>query len=739
MATFITQDIIVPEGASLTYTQTLENSIAAAVLLGGDGSNGYEPSIINRGQIYLDNPTTFSGYLIDFTAHLFWNDAIVQNYGIIDATDRTEVTALFGPDWAPDIYNAGTITASASVRAEAIAIWDTTTNILNDASGVVEARSSDVAIALHMAQGNGFLVDGVPIPDAGSLTNYGDIVATSTAASGGSAVGVLIGTGAPGSNAAIFNSGLIESVVANPETNDSAAIELYGDTAGLITNTGTIRGTYAIVETGPLETTSYGLTIQNSGLIDGKISLTQGGDLITNSGTILGSIDLGSENDTYDGSNGTVTGSVSGGAGNDRLIGGRGAETFIGGSGEDTISGGPGTDLLMGGAGKDTFIDTAANLNGDRIGDFAVGDRIIITDADIATFTFSVSGTTLTYSGGTIALGSSLAGLVASAAAGGGVELKLPQTATRNDFNGDGISDVLWRDDSGTVTDWLGTATGGFVGNFAQSNISLTTDWQIAGTGDFNGDGRADVLWRDRSGTVTDWLGTTAGGFVGNFNDANVSLTDDWQVAGTGDFNGDGRTDVLWRNSQGTITDWLGTSTGGFTGNFRDANVNLATNWHVAGIGDFNGDGRDDILWRDQKGTINDWLGTATGGFIGNFANAHLGLTVDWQVAGTGDFNGDGYDDVLWRDAKGAIMVWAGTNAGGFETTTTTFLGTIWQVASIGDFNGDGRDDILWRNRDGTITDWLAAPTGGFTYNLDNANVSVTSSWHVEPHAPSLV
>ncbi len=95
---------------------------------------------------------------------------------------------------------------------------------------------------------------------------------------------------------------------------------------------------------------------------------------------------------------------------------------------------------LTGGADGDTFRGQAAGLNGDTITDLAAGDRIVITDAG-AGFTFSQSGNTLTFTGGSITLTGFSGQLVASAAAGGGVQLTVvgaPINDVRDDFNGDG-------------------------------------------------------------------------------------------------------------------------------------------------------------------------------------------------------------------------------------------------------------------------------------------------------------
>ena len=309
----------------------------------------------------------------------------------------------------------------------------------------------------------------------------------------------------------------------------------------------------------------------------------------------------------------------------------------------------------------------------------------------------------------------------------------------RNDFNGDGRSDILWRNVDGQMSDWLGTANGGFVQNNANAAAVVPTAWQVAGTGDFNGDGRDDILWRNVDGQLSNWLATASGGFTQNNANAAAVVPTAWSVVGTGDFNGDGRDDILWRNTNGTVSDWLGQSNGGFIANDVNAARFVPTSWSVVGTGDFNGDGRDDILWRNSNGQLSDWLGQANGGFVLNDAIALTQVDTAWSVAGTGDFNGDGRDDILWRNTNGTISTWSGQANGGFVNNgaiSGVFVPLAWSVVAVGDYNGDGRDDILWRNADGTVTDWLANPNGSFTPNDAAAAQSVPPAWHVQPEAP---
>src|SRR5690606_20672415 len=103
------------------------------------------------------------------------------------------------------------------------------------------------------------------------------------------------------------------------------------------------------------------------------------------------------------------------------------------------------------------------------------------------------------------------------------------------------------------------------------------------------------------------------------------------------DSNGDGRSDVFWNNpTQGGMQAWHMNGTGWAYGP-----VNTISNqYRVAGIGDFNGDGLADILWYDvAKTTFWQWQKRSDGGY--NVVNLRS-YPAGWDVAGIGDANGDG-------------------------------------------------------------------------------------------------
>ena len=121
----------------------------------------------------------------------------------------------------------------------------------------------------------------------------------------------------------------------------------------------------------------------------------------------------------------------------------------------------------------------------------------------------------------------------------------------------------------------------------------------------------------------------------------------------------------------------------------------------VSGAGDIDGDGFDDLI-----------IGAPQNGQGGENAGAAYVISGRLQFGDArNDFNGDGRSDILWRNDT-----WPGHRLAGpgqrrvrrqLSPMPSRALPIDWQVAGTGDFNGDGRDDILWRNNDGRLTDWL--------------------------------
>jgi FG-GAP repeat. len=191
---------------------------------------------------------------------------------------------------------------------------------------------------------------------------------------------------------------------------------------------------------------------------------------------------------------------------------------------------------------------------------------------------------------------------------------------------------------------------------------------------------------------------------------ASWSTAIDWVDTLTGDFNGDGLVDVLGRNAANGA--WYASlNQGDGTGSTRFmATWSAGANWQNLQVGDFNGDGIDDIAGRASSGAWYAGLGRADGsGLTTKYMTAWSRL-VSWGDIRVGDFNGDGTDDIAGRlESNGqwwaAITAADGSAVNHNMGTWSTALS--WNDVAVGDFNGDGIDDIVGRTSNSGA--WYAA------------------------------
>jgi peptidyl-Asp metalloendopeptidase len=257
----------------------------------------------------------------------------------------------------------------------------------------------------------------------------------------------------------------------------------------------------------------------------------------------------------------------------------------------------------------------------------------------------------------------------------------LVAAAKPGDFNGDGAADIFWRNGvNGSNTIWRSANVA------TPQTVSTVGDqaWKVARVGDFDGDGRSDVLWRNSAnGGNTIWR---SGNSATPLAVGTVALA--WRVAGAGDFDGDGRDDILWRNADGRNVIWRSGSSA-----TPQAVAASASSWDVAGVGDFNADGLTDILWRNGVDGRNVVWRSGNSAAVQPVQMA----ATSWRVAAIGDFDGDGHSDILWRNAAdGRNVIWRSAIASA-TLPVATVGNQAWKVAKAGDFDGDGRTDILWR------------------------------------------
>jgi hypothetical protein len=277
------------------------------------------------------------------------------------------------------------------------------------------------------------------------------------------------------------------------------------------------------------------------------------------------------------------------------------------------------------------------------------------------------------------------------------------------DVNRDGALDYVWSNPgTGETFLWRGQ----FGGNFGTAtNLPTVANpaWSVKTTGDFNRDGTKDLLWyNQQTGETTVWV-MRQGAFVAQ---GSTPVVPDlaWTVGGSGDFDRDGDADVLWYNPRTGQTGFWEMQDGNFVRAIVGTTPNLPDgSWIVAGIADYDRDGISDILWRNTRTGANGiWR---LQGF--NYDRVFDLPTVDlkWDLLRTADFNGDRSPDLLWRNREsGEVLIWR-MSGPTYVPSDVNYLPAVtnpqWIVQGAGDFNRDGFQDILWYNTGtGSIALW---------------------------------
>jgi hypothetical protein len=328
------------------------------------------------------------------------------------------------------------------------------------------------------------------------------------------------------------------------------------------------------------------------------------------------------------------------------------------------------------------------------------------------------------------------------------------------DFNGDGKTDIALTGPAGWNTlpiafsngDGSFTVTNTYIGDFAawssRRDVSRLT-------GDFNGDGRTDIAligpkgWGtmpvafsngDGSFTVTNYGINGFASFAADVNSTKL----------TGDFNGDGRTDVAltgpsyWNTLPVAFSNGNGTFSvtnlyiGGFAGWASDPMAKKL-------VGDFNGDGKTDVAltgptyWASVPVAFSNGNGTFLVTNIGNQYFASLASDPDAKAL-TGDFNGDGKTDIAltgpagWSDLPVAFS----NGNGSFATVSLptsqfpAWASNPYTTKLLGDFNGDGKTDIGLTGVLGWGSLPVAFSNGNGSYFVTNYSILNFASWAAE-------
>jgi hypothetical protein len=310
----------------------------------------------------------------------------------------------------------------------------------------------------------------------------------------------------------------------------------------------------------------------------------------------------------------------------------------------------------------------------------------------------------------------------------GGVASAMP------DWTGDCAADIVNQNTAGELHVFRGT--GNLTGLFPSPRRRVDTGWTLAAmprmiSGDFNGDGRTDLIGQNAAGELRAWPSTgdlsaddrlfpnTSGALVGT-----GWRTTQVETVVAADLDADGRTDLIGRYADGRLRAWR--STGDLT---TDGRLLTGATWLSPKqytpaafprllAADVTGDGRADLIAQDADGKL--FASPSTGDFSGAtplWTDPARLVGTGWkesqvQLLLTGDVTGDGRADVGARYADGRLRFWASTGdlsvdgkllTGPRSAVTGTFTPDAYPRILTGDADNDGRSDLVLQAKDGRL------------------------------------
>ena len=230
--------------------------------------------------------------------------------------------------------------------------------------------------------------------------------------------------------------------------------------------------------------------------------------------------------------------------------------------------------------------------------------------------------------------------------------------------------------------------------------LDVARGWEFVDAQDYTNDGVPDLLGQTPDGNF--WLRVNDGQQMFEL-PWGSDIIGETELLGIADFNGDELPDLLsYDRVNGNM--WVSTNSLdlGFTHEIW-SNFTPRAEWTDFRIGDFNGDGRNDVLGTETGGHV--WLARNTG--VGDFTNRFWGdfPDFDWLDVLNGDFNGDGLQDLAARGTDDTWWLWEGSRSG-FDVARYWGhwkMADGWSDVRVGDFNSDGRDDVIARTSDGRL------------------------------------
>lgn len=280
----------------------------------------------------------------------------------------------------------------------------------------------------------------------------------------------------------------------------------------------------------------------------------------------------------------------------------------------------------------------------------------------------------------------------------------LSAVASNDDANGVLQSRVIFNAVAGTV---YYIAVDGFASNGGNAALHWS---EIPPATDFSGDGRPDLMWEnDNSGSLVFWFMNGSSLVSQTAPTPYPQVDPSWKIRGTGDFNADGRPDVVWENDvTGQLVVWfMNGATLTSQATFAPYNQ-VDPSWKIVAVGDFDGDNKPDLVWENEvSGSLVLWVMNGVSLRYQTTFSPYPQVDPAWKIRGVGDFNGDNKTDLVWEnDNTGALAVWfmnGASSGGAVLQSQTTFspypqVAPSWKIRSVADLNADNKPDLVWEN-----------------------------------------
>jgi hypothetical protein len=236
-------------------------------------------------------------------------------------------------------------------------------------------------------------------------------------------------------------------------------------------------------------------------------------------------------------------------------------------------------------------------------------------------------------------------------------------------------------------------------------------------SGDFNGDGRDDIATFTRSAGSDVFVALSTGTSFGSKVKWHNTFAPNNTIPLVGDFNGDGKDDIVVFNRENVGDVFVALSNGSsFVGTGQRWHQDFAFIADVPMVGDFNGDGKDDIAAFTRGPQADVFVALSGGASFGFRTKWHDFFSLGAEVPVVGDFNGDGRDDIACFTKDPGNDVFVATSNG----SSFVGQGQVWhssfgfgtEVVGAGDFTGDGRDDIVAFARGSAADVFVGGSTG---------------------------